>query len=485
MKIAYVASEITPYASTGGLAEVAGALPPALAGLGHDVVRFMPMYRGVIEKHPEVKPTGIKLVIPVGFHNYVAEIWQAEETAPRSYFIRRDEFFDRANLYNLPHRDYDDNFERFVFFQKAVIALIDHLKLSPDVIHGNDWQCGLLPYFMVHGLQGAPRPRPEPFVFTLHNMAYQGIFPGDDYTLTNLPFNCFSVATVEYYGKINCLKGGITGARAVTTVSPTYANEIKGREWGFGLDGLMVSLGPRVSGILNGIDDQLWNPATDPYLDVKYGPDNLAGKGMCRKAFMAEHGMREQPGTVLLGMVTRLVDQKGMDVVAEAMPEIMSRKNVAMYLLGSGEDKYHDLCQAWQKQWPGRFACHLGYDAKMAHQVMGASDFLLVPSRYEPCGLSQFYAMRYGTLPVVHAVGGLADSVADVKPNEGAGTGIVFRGATTDNLLAAIDRGLVLKAQPAAFSAVQRRAMGQDFSWTRPAREYVRLYESLLAPRAS
>lgn len=477
MKIAYIASEITPYASTGGLAEVSGAMPVALAGLGHEVIRFMPMYRTVIEHHPEVKPAGIRLAVPVGFRSYGADIWAVEQGGVRTYFIRRDEFFDRSQLYNLPDRDYDDNFERFVFFQKAVVALMDHLKLGVDVVHGSDWQCGLLPYYLVHGWQGNPRARPEPFVFTIHNLAYQGIYPGSDYALTNLPFNCFSVNTVEFYGKINCLKGGVTGARAVTTVSPSYAREIREKDQGYGLEGLISSLGSRLSGILNGIDDQLWNPATDRHLAAPYAADQLAGKGTCRSLFLAEHQLTSP--LALFSMVTRLVAQKGIDLLADIMPDLMQR-NVALFILGSGEDQYHRRCQAWQEKWPDRFVFRPGYEPALAHRVMAASDFVLVPSRREPCGLTQFYGMRYGALPVAHAVGGLLDTVQDAGAGDGStGTGILFREPTPAALLAAVDRALALRGREDAYIQVQRRAMAMDFSWKKPAAQYADLYASL------
>jgi starch synthase len=476
MKIAYAASEITPYASTGGLAEVAAALPVALRDLGHQVFRFMPMYRAVMERFPEVKPTGIKLSVPLGFHNHTADIWRTEEPGLITYFIRRDEYFDRAQLYSLPDRDYDDNFERFVFFQKAVVALMDHLQLAPDVVHGNDWQCGLLPYYLVHGLHGHPRPRPEPFVFTIHNLAYQGIYPGSEYALTNLPFNCFSVNTLEFYGKINCLKGGVTGARVVNTVSPTYAREICSERGGFGLHGLMASLGSRLHGILNGMDVQLWDPSKDRGLVTTYSPENPAGKGTCRKLFLTEHQLKTTSTT--LGMVTRMVANKGFDVLAEAMPDIMKR-DVTLFILGSGEQKYQDLCMDWQRTWPEQFACHIGYEPALARRVLAASDFLLIPSRYEPCGLSQFYAQRYGALPIAHAVGGLADTITDVGAGDGgAGTGILMKELRPDTLLASVDRAIVLQSKPAAYAAVQKRAMRQDHAWTTSAKRYLELYAS-------
>lgn len=482
MKIAYVASEITPFASTGGLAEVAGALPATLASAGHTVLRIMPMYRGVIEGPYAVKPLGVRLTIPVGFRTYAAEIWYGDEPGPRTYFIRRDEFFDRSQLYNLPDRDYDDNFERFVFFQKAVVALIDHLKLAPDIVHGNDWQTGLLPFFLEHGIQGTARGRKERVVFTIHNLAYQGVFPGSDYTLTNLPFNAFSVDTLEFYGQVSCLKAGITGADAVTTVSPTYAREIRTPEFGFGLDGVLTSIGDRLVGILNGIDTASWDPARDTRIPANYDAQHLAGKRVCRQK-LADH-MRVRPAaqTALVGLVTRMVDMKGMDILAAAMPDLM-RRDVAVVLLGSGEKKYHAMCEAWAAKWPGRFSAKVGYDAQLAHEIQAGADVLLIPSKFEPCGLTQFYGQRYGTIPIVHAVGGLEDSVDDADAAGTTGTGLKFREYSSGALLQAVDRALVLFGDSAKWKALMLRAMSKDLSWDGPARDYAELYQRL-APNA-
>ena len=474
MKIAYVASEVSPFASTGGLAEVAGSLPEALVEQGHEVLRFMPMYRTVLD-HAELRPTGIELKVPLGFHTYRAEIWESVGHPVKTYFIRRDEYFDRSFLYTVHGRDYEDNFERFVFFQKAVTLLIDHLRLAVDVVHGNDWQCGLLPYFLMHGVQGQPRPKPEPFVLTLHNIAYQGIFPGSEYAQTHLPFHCFSVEHLEYYGQINCLKGGITAAKAITTVSPTHAREIRTREWAYGLEGVLGDCAGRLTGILNGIDARVWDPAHDENLARTYQASDRAGKGTCRDAFLSAQKLKVTPSTTLISMITRLVDQKGMDLLAECMSDVIKR-DVAFCIHGEGEDKYHALGEVWQKQWPDRFRFLAGYRPGLARQILAASDFMLMPSRLEPCGLSQFYGMRYGALPVAHAVGGLADAIHDVKEDGSEGTGILFRRPDREALMSAIDRALDLRSRPIAYAAVQRRAMEQDLSWHQPARAYADLY---------
>ncbi len=478
MNVGYIASEITPFASTGGLADVAGALPKALAGKGIQTWRAMPMYRRVLEGPTPLLDLNIRLKIPVGFKTYHADIWRTEETNPATYFIRRDEFFDRSQIYNLPDRDYDDNFERYVFFQKAVVAMIDELNLNPDIIHANDWQTGLLPLFLEHGIQGKWRGRKEKTVFTIHNLAYQGIYSGNDYSITNLPFSCFSVETMEYYGNINSLKCGIMCSDAVTTVSQTYAKEIQEEINGFGLHGVLQSASGRLTGIINGIDTEIWNPEKDRFAAAYFTAKDLAGKRACKKDICAELKLKLKPDTALIGMVSRLVDGKGMDLLARAMPELMKR-NVAFVILGTGQDIYHDLCRQWVSQWPGRFAAILGFDAPLGHRIIAGSDFFMMPSKFEPCGLSQLYSLRYGTIPMVHAVGGLEDTVQSVDVKAGTGFGLKFHNFTPEALLELLDEGLAIYQTPADWAAVQARAMAQDFSWGRSADRYLEIYRRL------
>lgn len=476
MKIAYMASEITPYASTGGLAEVAGALPQTLTALGHPVARFMPCYRAVLEKPRTLVSTDIRITVPVGMRNYTADVLKIEEGGVTTYFIRRDEFFDRSQLYNLPDRDYEDNFERFVFFQKAAVALIDRLELKPDLVMCNDWQTGLIPYFLEYGAVGRRRGRREKCVFTIHNIAYQGIYPDSDYALTNLPFNAYSVDTFEYYGKINCMKAGITGSELVTTVSPGYAKEVLTPEGGFGLDGLLRSVRDRFVGLLNGIDTEVWNTATDPHLPAPYTASDLSGKAVCRRSLSAKMSVLAGEKTAIVAMVSRLVDMKGLDILAEAMPGLMERE-VVFVLLGSGQKEYEEMAQAWAKKWPGRVGVLIGYNAPLAHLIQAGADIMLVPSKSEPCGLTQFYSQRYGTIPVVHAVGGLADTVVD--PSEGSNpSGFKFSEYTGEALLAAVDRALALLHSPAKIPML-KHMMSLDVSWKKAARRYIEHFERL------
>ena len=477
MKIAYIASEISPYASTGGLAEVAGALPLTLTRLGHPVTRFMPCYRAALEGTRKLNSTDLKITVPVGMRSYTADIVRTDDGGTETYFIRRDEFFDRSQLYNLPDRDYEDNFERFVFFQKAVVALIDRLSLKPDLVMCNDWQTGLIPYFLEYGVQGKRRGRRERCVFTIHNIAYQGIYPDSDYALTNLPFNAYSVDTFEYYGKLNCMKAGITGADLVTTVSPGYAREVLTPEGGFGLDGLLRSVQDRFVGILNGIDTDVWNTATDPHLPAPYTAADVSGKSVCRRSLSAKMSVLAGETTAIVAMISRLVDMKGLDIVAEAMPELMKR-DVVFVLLGSGQKAYEDMAREWATKWPGRVGVLIGYNAPLAHLIQAGADIMLIPSRSEPCGLTQFCSQRYGTIPVVHSVGGLADTVVDPLEGEQP-TGFKFKEYSGAALVEAVDRALSMLRSPIRMTII-KHMMGLDVSWRRAAARYVEVFDRML-----
>jgi len=479
MNIVYVASEIAPFASTGGLADVGAALPRALMKQGAQIWRIMPLYRQIVEGPYDLKDTGLRLDIPVGFNMYKAEIWMAEDPSPPTFFVRRDEFFDRTQLYSLPDRDYDDNFERFVFFQKAAVSLIDTLALHPDIVHGSDWQTGLLPLFLKHGIQGMGRQGTERSVFTIHNLAYQGIYPGSQYSATNLPFFCFNMDLVEFYGSINCMKAGITTADALTTVSKTYAEEIKTEEAGFGLHGILSRMDERLVGIVHGADYSEWNPEHDEHIAKHYSIDDPSGKKTCKEELIKLMNLDVSVETPLIGMISRLVDQKGLDILAGAMPGLMSR-DVAFVLLGMGQEKYHDLCEEWAEKWPGRFAVRLGYDNPLAHKIEAGADIYMMPSRFEPCGLNQLYSLRYGTIPVVHATGGLEDTIEDIS-NGNKGTGFKFRAYTSEGLLSAAHRALSMYEDREKWKIVMKRAMEQDFSWDRAADQYLTLFRHLMS----
>ncbi|NCC50857.1 MAG: glycogen synthase GlgA [Spartobacteria bacterium] len=478
MRILFAASEISPYASTGGLADVGRALPLALQADGHETYRVMPCYRQIIEGISDLTDTGIRLPVALGLGKHVAEVWHSESQNPPVFFIRRDEFFDRSNLYSLPYRDYDDNFERFVFFQKSVVALIDALGLQVNIVHCNDWQTGLIPMYLRYGVNGGGRDFGERTVFTIHNLAYQGLYAASRFSSTNLPLSCFSVDGFEYYGQINCMKAGIVASDLVTTVSPSYANEIRTEESGCGLHGVLQAKGDRLVGILNGVDYSTWNPSTDKHLAARYDDKRLEGKERCKEDLRSAMQLKTKPGTPIIGLVTRLTEQKGLDILASAMHTIMEM-DVGVAMLGTGEKKYHRLCQAWAKKWPGRFSVRLAFDNAIAHKIEAGADMFLMPSRFEPCGLNQMYSLRYGTLPIVHRTGGLRDTIGELSEDFSEGNGFSFEPYGEEGLLDAVKRALAAYRKQAKWKQVVSRIMCEDFSWNLSAREYARLYEEI------
>ncbi len=483
MKIVFAISEITPYASTGGLADVGAALPVALEQQGVEVIRIMPMYRRLLEGDSLKTDTGLRLNVPVGLRTLQAEVWQSGDPGPVTYFIRKDEFFDRRELYSLPERDYDDNFERFVFFQKAVVALMDALTVRADIVHANDWETGLIPYFLDYGIQGMGRGRKEKVVYTIHNLAYQGIFPDSEFPYSNLPYSCFALDELEFYGNINSMKGGIVRADKLTTVSKRYASEILTPEFGCGLEGVLGDAEGKLHGIVNGVDYTTWDPSTDILIAAPYSPENLSGKKTCQKALLERFELKAPQANKrvpVIGMVSRLVDQKGMDLLAEAMDRIMEEE-VYFVLLGSGQEEYQAICQHWAKKWPERFGVYIGYHNGLAHQIEAGADIFMMPSRFDPCGLNQLYSLRYGTIPLVHATGGLDDTIENISEDAVAGNGFKFEEYTVQALLGTLQKALFIYQDQAKWLAIQKRAMKEEFSWDRSAKEYIALYEELLS----
>jgi starch synthase len=481
--IIFASSEIRPYAITGGLGEVSYSLPVALHRNGLRVIRVMPMYRSCLEGSHPVRDTGMRLKIPVGFQVHTAEVWTDDASEPVTYFVRRDEYFDRRGVYGLPERDYDDNFERFIFFQKAVIALVDEMGLVPDILHCNDWATALIPLYLSFGLQGMGRNKGATrSVFSIHNLAYQGSFGAAEFSATNLPFSCFSIRMMEFYGKINCLKAGLMSSEAVTTVSQGYAREILTPEHGCGLDGVLRDLGDRFQGITNGADYALWDPSTDPRIARTYSKEDLSGKAECKQDLFKRLGLSGPAAQgFLLTMVTRMVDQKGLDLLSDIMPRLMEMP-VRLAILGTGEPRYHSACQDWMKRWPGRFHATLDFDDDMAHALIAGADAFLMPSRFEPCGLAQLHAKRYGTLPIVHHTGGLLDTVEKVTGQPPSGTGFAFDAYSPEAFLGAVTEAeRIFRLQNSDWERLMLRAMSDDHSWSRAAGAYTELYRKVLA----
>lgn len=484
MKVAFLSSEVYPYAKTGGLADVSQALPSALAREGVEMAVFMPFYG-------EVKARGLTLVKVLDSHPLDWEggrtafsVWADPTTPYPVCFIECDRYFERSGggrLYGTPAGDFPDNGERFAFFSKAVLASLKALPFEADVIHANDWQTALTAAYLRKSEAGDAFFARTRMVFTIHNLAYQGLFPPAILEAVGLPEGLFRMEDLEYWGQVNFLKAGILYADAVTTVSPRYAREILTPEYGCGLDGLLRSRADVLSGILNGIDHSAWNPASDPRIAAPFSAADPTGKAACKRDLLAAMNLtanrREAP---VLGLVTRLAEQKGIDLLLGALDGLFAL-GTRVVLLGSGSADWEAALLRAKDRFPSFLGLRLGFDDALAHKIFAGSDLFLIPSRYEPCGLTQMIAMAYGTIPVVRATGGLDDSVQAYDPLARTGNGFKFDKPEPGPLLEAARRALRALASAPDREALVRNAMRADFSWNGPARQYLSLYERLLA----
>jgi starch synthase len=478
MKIVFASSEIVPFASTGGLGDVAAALPKTLAKQGVDVIRVMPLYASIDRKKFKLEPCDIELHVPLGHAWFIGTVWLQQFEGVTTYFIHSEEFFERQGIYGSGGHGYADNFERFLFFQKAVVKLIDEGVLEPDVVHCNDWQTALIPMFLHYGIDGSFRGGTEKTLFTIHNLAHQGWAPEERFYMTALPDHCYTMHTLEFYGELNSLKGGLVASTAINAVSPTYAREIQTRLFGCRLEGVLRERNKVLHGILNGIDYTRWNPETDAYLPANYSADDLTGKAKCKQVLQEKAGFVPDPAVPLLGVITRLVPQKGIDLLVGAIEHIIET-GAQVVLLGTGDEHYEKNCREWAECWPDQMCSWIEFSTEKAHQIEAAVDIFLMPSEFEPCGQNQLYSMRYGTLPLVHSVGGLADTVIDA--DEKGGTGFKFNGYTPDLFFSCVERALKLFRNSQKWTAMMQRAMKQDFSVVHMGRDYIALYESILS----
>jgi len=487
MKVAFLVSEVEPYAKTGGLADVAAALPKTLATLGHDVRVILPLYRQVDRHRFGLREAAVRVAVRVGPRTLEARVWETPPSAGpvRTSFIDCAPLFDRDGLYQEQGQDYPDNLERFSFFSQAALRLLPLLPWQPDIVHCHDWQTALA---LAH-LRLGPLGR-EPFfaslgtVFTIHNLAYQGLFPKTQWPLTHLAHRAFAIDGLEYYGQINCLKGGLVSAGLLTTVSPTYSREIQTPEFGCGLEGVLTARAADLVGILNGIDPEAWDPQTDPHISAHYSAEEPAGKALCKLALQRSQRLPEIQ-EFLIGMIQRLAEQKGIDLLVQAMEDLMALP-IQLVILGTGEPTYHQQLSQVAAQFPGRVAVNLTFDNALAHQIEAGSDAFLMPSRFEPCGLNQMYSMRFGTVPIVRRVGGLADTVIDASPatrSAGTATGFTFEEHSARALVEAVRRALAAFSDHALWTSLMRSGMRLDVSWGRSARAYVEVYARALAKR--
>jgi len=472
MRVLYVSTEVYPALKTGGLADVNGALPSALNRLGADVRLLLPGFRQLARALPE--PARVATLGPA-FGAPATALIRGVINGVTTYLIDAPQFFDRpGNPYIGPDgRDWPDNHLRFALLGSIAARFADGSfdRWRPDIIHAHDWHAGLVPAYVT--ARGGERPGT---VFTIHNLSYQGLYPAETFVALNLPERFFSVQGLEFYGKVNFMKAGIHYADRVTTVSPSYAKEIQAAEQGCGLDGLLRSRAGALSGILNGVDPAEWNPATDPRIAAHYDSEHLEGKAQCRAALQRELGLATDAPGPLVGVVSRLTTQKGLDLLLGALPRLIAGGG-QLALVGSGDAILEQGFVAAAGLYRGAVAVHIGYDEDLAHRIVSGSDVIAVPSRFEPCGLTQMYGLAYGTLPLVRKVGGLADTVRDAAL--AGGDGFVFEPATASAVGQAIERLLAAWHDRPRWAALQRVAMGRDFSWEPSARHYLELYREL------
>lgn len=476
-RILFAASEVTPFAKTGGLADVSGSLPGALASLGHQVNVVMPYYKSVQEGHFGIKPFEKALSVPFKGQFLRAGVFAAKKGRNvHLYFIQRDEFFDRSGLYGTPEGDYFDNAERFIFFSRAVLELNTSIGFQPHIIHCHDWQTGLVPVYLKSIYKTNPVLKKAKSVFTIHNLAYQGVFSREMMTVSELPMELFSMRGLEFYGKMNFLKGGIVFSDIITTVSEMYALEIQTPEFGYGMDGVLRDRNADIFGILNGVDYTSWNPRTDPHIEAHYDHKNLSGKKKCKEALRTAFKLKDSQEFPIIGIISRLADQKGFDILAEALDDLM-KMDIFVVILGTGDEKYEKQYAALGKKYPGRLGVKIAFDNVLAHQIEAGSDMFLMPSKYEPCGLNQMYSLKYGTIPIVRATGGLEDTIQRFDPETGEGNGFKFSAYSPQALLEETQRALDVFRDKKTWTALVQRAMMLDFSWKKSAHKYDEIYD--------
>lgn len=477
MKILLASSEVHPYSKTGGLADMVGALAKSLAEGGHEVGLVTPLYRGIQAKFPALKPLDYLIDVPLGSGRAQAGVWVHEISERlKVYFIDHRDFFDRASLYQEVGKDYPDNAIRFIFFSKCVVHMARYLPWRANVVHVHDWQAGLVPILMLHQRWAEGWGTSPASCLTIHNLAYQGVFPRSAYDLTNLPLDYFHPGGVEFYGGVNCLKAAITYADMITTVSPRYAREIMTEAFGCGLDAGLRRRHDSLVGILNGVDTSEWNPKRDPSLKHPFDAKNMKGKVAEKAELQAAMKLTVAPHVPLFGSITRLTDQKGIDIQLGALEEMLAAE-MQFVLLGSGDPAMEKAYAELEQRFPGKVAIRLGYDHALSHRIEAACDFFLMPSKFEPCGLNQMYSLLYGTIPVVRRTGGLDDSVTDATDDLDRANGIKFNEYSVRALAKAIRKALVLYENPKALATFRANAMNSDFTWERTRSDYLRVYE--------
>lgn len=485
MRVLFATAEVSPIAKTGGLGDVCGSLPKALAALGHEVVVLMPYYR---QAHDWLKRNSVELTplarTTIAWANWTAEATFLGTTLPGTaiplILVANDYFFDREQIYSNRADGFDDALHRYTFFCRAIIRGCELLGIHPDIVHAHDWHAALLPVYLHSGLRGSDNFRNTRSVYTIHNLNYQGNAGADGFAVTGLHSRYWAPDALEHFGQVNAMKGGIIFADRVTTVSPNYAREMQSSEHGAGLDGLLRIVSHKLGGIVNGIDMEEWNPATDPLLPAQFSPGDLRGKAFVKEALTREARLPYEPFRPILSVISRLVDQKGFQLLLPILHRLLEG-GAQVVILGSGDSHYEEAFREVARRHPDRCSVRIGFDNALAHRIYAGSDMLLMPSIYEPCGLNQMYALRYGTIPIVRLTGGLVDTVVPFDGgNAHVATGFGFHSAHPEALLTATWQAMHTFRDQATWSRLQQNGMHVDFSWERSAREYVRTYEGAL-----
>lgn len=483
MHIAFAASECVPFSKTGGLADVVGALPKALAALGHQVSVYLPRYRQT--KLADSQTVVRSITVPFDDkYRFCSVVTAGNSSGVRFYFVDYPPHFDREALYGTATGDYPDNAERFALFSRAVLEASKILGV-PHVFHCHDWQSALLPVLLRSLYAEDPAFREVGTVFTIHNMGYQGLFPPDTLPLLMLPWDLFTIGKMEFFGQVNFLKGALVASDFITTVSKKYSQEIQTTEYGFGLEGVLRNRAATVTGILNGVDYDEWSPQTDKFAVAKYSPQDLAEKKQCKQDLLNAFGVKGADLNLpVIGIVSRFAAQKGFDLISQIMDRL-AREDMIVVALGAGDKAYEEMFQRLNKQFPNKIAVKVAYDNAIAHKIEAGADMFLMPSRYEPCGLNQIYSLKYGTVPIVRATGGLDDTIEPWDARAGKGTGFKFSEYNGEALLATIKQALHAYRDQSSWQTLMRNGMGRDFSWGASAREYGKIYERVRQMRAS
>jgi starch synthase len=480
LKVWFLSPEVTPFAKTGGLADMAGSLPGTLRKLGVDVRVGLPCYRTVRNEQISLRKALSGLAVPSEDGELHGEVLETEtkDGVPVYFFDRRD-FFDRAYLYGTPEGDYPDNLKRFAYFSHGALLFAKAVGFGFDVVHCHDWQTGLVPTYLKTLYRGDPFFSQAASVFTVHNMGYQGLFSAEELSASGLPASEFHPDGVEYWGKISLLKAGIVYGDVITTVSPKYSREIQGSEFGLGMESLLTMRSADLYGILNGADYSTWNPATDSHITANYSIDNMTGKETCKAALIRETGFDQRfLDRPILAMVSRLTAHKGYDLLLEIAEDLVGL-DAGLVILAAGEEGYQRALDQVEQRFPKNVATRIGFDEPLAHRIMAGADIFLAPSYYEPCGLTQIYALKYGTVPIVRATGGLDDTIEPFERTSGQGNGFKFSEYHARDFLAQIREALQAYDNKAAWRQLMENGMRADFSWEKSAQSYVALYEEI------